>query len=250
MMLTSTSNYSRVIRKRFFSSLQNHLIEFSKLLSPSTKIITENDIVDFQKYTIDWTRKFISDKVFCVVFPVSTNEVSKVLRYCNENNLAVIPQGGNTGLVGGGVGSTIGDSRKPEVIVSLTKMNKIIEINTDNLSLTCEAGCILEDLNSLLASKYGLQVPLDLGSKGSCQIGGNVATNAGGLRVVKYGTIGKSVLGLEFVLADGRVLKNMLQTFRKDNTGYHLKDIFVGSEGTLGVITKVFFPANFVVKII
>ncbi|XP_071709493.1 D-2-hydroxyglutarate dehydrogenase, mitochondrial isoform X2 [Rutidosis leptorrhynchoides] len=158
-------------------------------------------------------------------------QLSQILKYCNSRCLAVVPQGGNTGLVGGSV--PVFD----EVIVNTRRMNNIISFDEVSGVLVCEAGCILENLISFL-DKKGFIMPLDLGAKGSCQIGGNVSTNAGGLRLVRYGSLHGTVLGLEVVLANGSVI-DMLGTLRKDNTGYDLKHLFIGSEGSLGIITKV-----------
>ncbi|XP_020091970.1 probable D-2-hydroxyglutarate dehydrogenase, mitochondrial isoform X2 [Ananas comosus] len=148
-----------------------------------------------------------------------------------KRRLAVVPQGGNTGLVGGSVPVF------NEVIINMASMDKIISLDKVNGILTCEAGCILENLNNYLTSE-GFIMPLDLGAKGSCQIGGNVSTNAGGLRFIRYGSLHGNILGLEVVLANGTVL-DMLGTLRKDNTGYDLKHLFIGSEGSLGIVTKV-----------
>ncbi|KAM6442670.1 D-2-hydroxyglutarate dehydrogenase, mitochondrial isoform 2-T2 [Liasis olivaceus] len=152
-------------------------------------------------------------------------------RYCNEKNLAVNPQGGNTGLVGGSV--PVFD----EIILSTALMNQIISFDNVSGILICQAGCILENLNQYL-EPMDFVMPLDLGAKGSCHIGGNVATNAGGLRLLRYGSLRGTVLGLEVVLADGSIL-NCLASLRKDNTGYDLKQLFIGSEGTLGIVTAV-----------
>lgn len=184
----------------------------------------------FESHTSDWTRLYAGGGSVC--FPRDTGEVSRLLRYCNDHGIGVVPQGGNTGLVGGGVGRS--DS---EVIVSLSKMNRVIDIDVDSAVLYCEAGCVLESLMHAVDG-HDLIIPLDLGAKGSCQIGGNVSTNAGGLRVVKYGSMHANVLGLEVVLADGTVL-DTLRGLRKDNCGYHLKHMFIGAEGSLGVVTKV-----------
>ncbi|NWZ09069.1 D2HDH protein, partial [Agelaius phoeniceus] len=152
-------------------------------------------------------------------------------RYCHERNLAVNPQGGNTGLVGGSV--PVFD----EIILSTALMNQIISFDKVSGILVCQAGCVLERLSEYL-EEQGFIMPLDLGAKGSCHIGGNVATNAGGLRLLRYGSLRGTVLGLEVVLADGSAL-DCLTSLRKDNTGYDLKQLFIGSEGTLGVITAV-----------
>ncbi|KAJ0063048.1 hypothetical protein NL108_010662, partial [Boleophthalmus pectinirostris] len=163
--------------------------------------------------------------------PQTTAEVSQILRYCNSRNLAVNPQGGNTGLVGGSV--PVYD----EIILSTALMNNVLNFDHVSGIVTCQAGCVLESLSQYLEERDYI-MPLDLGAKGSCHIGGNVATNAGGLRLLRYGSLRGTVLGLEVVLADGRVL-DCLNTLRKDNTGYDLKQLFIGSEGTLGVITAV-----------
>ncbi|KAK3739848.1 hypothetical protein QZH41_009093 [Actinostola sp. cb2023] len=162
--------------------------------------------------------------------PKTADEVSKILKHCNNRRLSVAPQGGNTGLVGGSV--PVFD----EIILSLSNMNTIIELDEVSGILTCESGCILENVDNFLAEK-GFVMPLDLGAKGSCHIGGNISTNAGGIRLLRYGSLHGSVLGLEVVLADGTIV-DCLSKMRKDNTGYDLKQLFIGSEGTLGVITK------------
>ena len=154
--------------------------------------------------------------------PRSTAQVSAVLAHCSARRLAVVPQGGNTGLVGGSV--PVFD----EVVLSTSAMNKILAFDPVAGTVTCQAGCVLQTLDEHVAER-GHTVPLDLGAKGSCHVGGNVATNAGGLRLLRYGSLHGSVLGLEAVLADGTVL-DMLSTLRKDTTGYDLKQIFIGSE--------------------
>ncbi len=140
---------------------------------------------------------------------------------------------GNTGLVGGAVGLR-GTGR--ELILSTERLSAVHRVDTTAGTVVCDAGCVLEALDAA-AQKHGFVVPLDLGAKGSCAIGGNVSTNAGGIRLLKYGSLHGSVLGMEVVLADGTVL-DMLRTLHKDNCGYHLKQLFIGAEGTLGVITK------------
>jgi len=182
-------------------------------------------------YTQDWTHKWKAPQCPAVLQPRTTEQVAGLLRHCYERDLHVVPQGGNTGLVGGGI------PLANEAILSLANMNQIISFDAASGILVCEAGCVLEELDAWLRP-HGYIMPLDLGAKGSCQIGGNVSTNAGGLRFLRYGSLHGSVLGLEVVLADGRVL-DMLSTLRKDNTGLDLKQIFIGAEGTLGVITKV-----------
>lgn len=170
-------------------------------------------------------------------FPRTTSEVSAILRYCNDNMIAVVPQGGNTGLVGGGVpGAAADQPERCELVLSLRKMNTISEIDANAGVAVCDAGVVLQTLNEAAGEK-GWMVPLDLGAKGSCTIGGNVSTNAGGIRLIKYGSLHGSVLGVEAVTADGTVV-DMLNLNRKDNTGIDLKHLFIGSEGILGVITR------------
>jgi FAD/FMN-containing dehydrogenase len=166
-----------------------------------------------------------------VLRPGSTEEVSAILKLANETGTAIVPQGGNTGLVGG----QIPFDRADEIIVSLARMNKIRSIDPAGSTMTVDAGVVLEQAREA-ADRVNRLFPLSLPSEGSCQIGGNLATNAGGAAVLAYGNARELVLGLEVVLADGRIW-NGLRALRKDNTGYDLKDLFVGSEGTLGVIT-------------
>lgn len=163
--------------------------------------------------------------------PRTTTEVSAILKYCNARKLAVCPQGGNTGLVGGSV--PVFD----EIILSTQLMNEIEHVDDVSGVLVCQAGCVLERLEER-AAEHGLVMPIDLGAKGTCHIGGNVSTNAGGLRLLRYGNLHGNVLGVEAVKADGTIL-DLMSNFKKDNTGYHLKHLFIGSEGTLGVVTKV-----------
>lgn len=143
-----------------------------------------------------------------------------------------MPQGGNTGLVGG---CTPVDN---EIILLTSALNKIRKFDPVSGILVCESGCILQTLDEYLKDEYGYRMPLDLGAKGSCHIGGNVATNAGGLRLIRYGSLRSNVLGLEYVTGNGDIERD-LKTIRKDNTGYDLKQLLIGSEGTLGIITAV-----------
>jgi len=166
-----------------------------------------------------------------IVRPASTEQVSLVLALCNEAGQPVVTHGGLTGLCGGDR-ATAGD-----IVLSLERMNRIEEIDPLGRTATVEAGCVLEKLQEAV-SKQGLFFPLDLGARGSCTIGGNVATNAGGSNVIRYGMMRSLVLGLEAVLADGTVVSSM-NRMMKNNTGYDLKQLFIGSEGTLGVVTRV-----------
>ena len=167
-----------------------------------------------------------------VVRPGSTDEVAKVLAICHAAGLGVVPQGGNTGLVGGGVADfPDGDG----IILSTQRLNAIRAIDPLNQTITVEAGVILSHIQHA-ADDAGALFPLSLGAQGTCQIGGNLSTNAGGVQVLRYGNARDLVLGLEVVLADGRIW-NGLRALRKDNTGYDLKHLFIGAEGTLGIIT-------------
>ncbi len=163
-----------------------------------------------------------------VIRPASTDEVAKVMTLCHEAGVAVVPQGGNTGLTGAGV-------PQGGVVLSLSRMNKILDVDPVNYTMTVQAGCVLAAVQET-AKEQGRLFPLNLGAQGSCQIGGNLSTNAGGVQVLRYGNARDLVLGLEVVLADGQVW-NGLKALRKDNTGYALKHLFIGAEGTLGVIT-------------
>lgn len=163
-----------------------------------------------------------------VVRPSTTQEVSAVLSVCHENGIPVTPQGGNTGMVGGAVPNG-------GIVLSMSRLNRIRHVDRVNATMELESGCILKNAQ-IAAAEVDLLVPLSLASEGSCQIGGNIATNAGGTNTLRFGNMRENVLGLEVVLSDGRIW-NGLRGLRKNNTGYDLKHLFIGSEGTLGVIT-------------
>ena len=177
-------------------------------------------------------RKRYFGKALAVVRPANTAEVSKVVRACAEARVAIVPQGGNTGLCGGATP----DASGRQIVLSLSRMTKVRAIDTLNNTLTVEAGCVLANVQRA-AEEAGRLFPLSLAAEGSAQIGGNLSTNAGGVNVLRYGNTRDLVLGLEVVLPDGRVW-NGLRTLRKDNTGYDLKHLFIGAEGTLGIITR------------
>ena len=181
-------------------------------------------------YLSEWRDKYVG-RAAMVLRPGSVEEVSQILALANDRRVAIVPQGGNTGLVGGQVPFEEGN----EVVVSLGRLNRILSIDAQGNTLTAQAGCTLAAIQHA-AQEAGRLFPLSLGSEGSCQIGGNLATNAGGVAVLSFGNAREQVLGLEVVLADGRVWDG-LRSLRKDNTGYDLKQLFVGSEGTLGIIT-------------
>ena len=181
-------------------------------------------------YLTDW-RKDFTGRAVAVARPGSAEEVSRILALANEHRLPVVPQGGNTGLCGGATPDGSGQS----ILLSLERMDRIVRIDRGSNTMVVEAGCILEAIQTAAAAE-GLFFPLDLGARGTCQIGGNLSTNAGGLNVVRYGNARALCPGLEVVVPDGRVM-NLMSPLRKDNTGYDLKDLFIGAEGTLGVIT-------------
>ena len=178
----------------------------------------------------EWRGKFRGASSL-VLKPASTAEVAEIVRICAESGTGIVPQGGNTSLVGGSIPSEAGD----EVIVNLARINRVRAIDPANDTMTVEAGCVLATAQRAAAAA-GRLLPLRIASEGSCQIGGNIATNAGGTNVLRYGNARDLVLGLEVVLPDGRIW-NGLRGLRKDNTGYDLKQLFIGSEGTLGIIT-------------
>ena len=201
------------------------------------------DPKEIEPYLIE-ERGLYKGKSALLLKPSNTIEVSNIIKLCNFHNIKIVPQGGRTGLCGG----TIPSENGSEIILSLERMNKILELNKENFTITVEAGCILNNIQ-VLAEDSNFFFPLSLASEGSCTIGGNLATNAGGINVLRYGMTRDLVLGLEVVMANGDIWDN-LKSLRKDNRGYNLKHLFVGSEGTLGIITKAIlklFPApNFI----
>jgi len=185
---------------------------------------------DLDAYAVDWRRRY-RGRPLAVARPASTAEVAAVVRLCAAHAVTIVPQGGNTGLVGGGVP----DGSGHQLVLNLSRMHRVRAIDPDNLTATVEAGCVLQALQAE-AEAHDLLFPLRLGSEGSCTIGGNLASNAGGTQVLRYGNARELCLGLEVVTASGEVWDG-LSGLRKDNTGYDLRDLFIGSEGTLGIIT-------------
>ncbi len=203
------------------------------LIASLRRIVGENHVLtdgDLSAYEQDWRRREYG-KALAVVRPGSTEEVAAVVKACAANGTAIVPQGGNTGLV---VGSTP-DTSGTQVVLNLGRMNAVRALDKDNLTITVDAGCILQSLQER-CEKEGFLFPLSLAAEGSCTIGGNLGTNAGGTQVVRYGNTRELCLGLEVVNAQGEIW-NGLKGLRKDNTGYDLRNLFIGSEGTLGVIT-------------
>ena len=191
----------------------------------------DQDIIN--NHCIDWRGDFIGTSDI-ILFPKSTSAISKIIKACEKNHIPIIPQGGNTGLVGGSVPR----KDKGEIILNLKNMNNIRKINLTDNSVIIESGCVLEDLKKL--QEHEMEFPLNMGSKGSCQVGGNIATNAGGVNYIKYGSIRQNILGLEVITTSGEIISN-LSSIKKNNTGLDLKQIFIGSEGTLGIITAATF---------
>jgi len=231
--------YASTVLPSIMPPLAAHHIKALTKLSPHLPITSS-----LAHHFTDWTGKYPSRSYeaiktstdqwhgTCILRPANVEQVSSILKYATTNKIPVVTQGGNTGLVGGGV-----PIQEDEVVLLTSAMNKIIEFDKDTGIILAEAGCILETLQDHVRP-HGYEMPIDLGAKGSCQIGGNVATNAGGIKYIRHGSLHANVLGLEVVTPDGKVL-DLSRSLKKDNTGYSLKDLFIGSEGTLGVITKV-----------
>ncbi|MFM8901076.1 MAG: FAD-binding oxidoreductase, partial [Burkholderiales bacterium] len=190
-------------------------------------VLTEGDLSAFEQ---DWRKRY-RGRALAVVRPGSTAEVAQVVKHCVAHRVSLVPQGGNTGLVGGSVPNHSGQ----QLLLNLGRLNRIREVDAANLTLTAEAGCILKQVQDT-AIEHALLFPLSMASEGSCTIGGNLATNAGGTQVLRYGNARELCLGLEVVTAQGEVWHG-LKGLRKDNTGYDLRDLLIGSEGTLGIIT-------------
>ncbi|MCJ8518693.1 FAD/FMN-containing dehydrogenase [Pseudorhizobium tarimense] len=196
----------------------------------SDLVLTERD--QMVAYCRDWHGDVTTDAV-AVLRPRSTEQVAAAVKLCRNLGLAIVPQGGNTGLVLG----AIPDAGQGQVVLSLERMNRIRQIDADDFSAVVEAGCILSELKDAIADK-GMFFPLALGAQGTCRIGGNVSTNAGGINVLRYGMTRELIFGLEVVLPDGSIFDG-LSTLRKDNRGIDLKQLFIGAEGTLGIITAI-----------
>jgi FAD/FMN-containing dehydrogenase len=212
----------------------NTLLSQLRAVVGDAQVLSEGDL---SSYELDWRRRF-RGRALAVVRPGDTAQVADVVKACAAQGVSLVPQGGNTGLVGGGVPNDSGQ----QVLLSLARMNKVRRLDVANLTLTVEAGCVLQSVQEA-ADAAGLMFPLSLAAQGSCTIGGNLATNAGGTQVLRYGNARELCLGLEVVTADGQVWDG-LSGLRKDNTGYDLRDLFIGSEGTLGIITAATLKLN------
>ncbi|MBX6746459.1 MAG: FAD-binding oxidoreductase, partial [Acetobacteraceae bacterium] len=189
------------------------------------------DPADIAPYAVDWRGAYRGTPQ-AVLRPGTVEEVSAAVRACRELGLAIVPAGGRTGLCGGAV---VQENGPPAVVLSLERMNRIREVDARDFSLVAEAGCIVQQVQEAAAAVDRL-FPLSWGAQGSAQVGGALSTNAGGIRTIRWGNARDLVLGLEVVLPDGRVL-NDLRRVRKDNSGYALRHLFLGGEGTLGIIT-------------
>ncbi|CAI4222322.1 unnamed protein product [Auanema sp. JU1783] len=236
-MLRQVVTRSRSVRRLFYHKAERN---------PNFKYVADKDLKFFENvlgsgnvaiseietYNADWS-KWYKGKASCVLLPATTEETSALLSYCFENNIAVVPQAGNTGLVGGSI--PVHD----EVIISVKRIRDYFNFDEVTGVLTCDAGFVLEELDQKI-SKKGYMMPFDLGAKGSCMIGGNIATCAGGIRLLRYGSLHAHLLGLTAVLPDhkGTVLR-LGSALRKDNTSLHTPHLFLGSEGQLGIITRV-----------
>ncbi|QKM64656.1 hydroxyacid dehydrogenase [Polynucleobacter tropicus] len=205
-----------------------------KFLEQLRQIIDQQYILtadhDKEPYLTDWRKRY-TGKALAIVLPRTSSEIAKIVHLCASNNICIVPQGGHTGFCGGATPDQSGN----QIVLNLKRMNSILQIDEANQTITLEAGCILQNIQEAAAAK-GFLFPLSLGAEGSCMIGGNLATNAGGTNVLRYGNTRDLCLGLEVVTAKGEIW-NGLKGLRKDNTGYDLRDLFVGSEGTLGIIT-------------
>ncbi|HEY1391789.1 MAG TPA: FAD-binding oxidoreductase, partial [Methylibium sp.] len=203
------------------------------LLQALRGIVGETQVLqggDLSAYEIDWRKRY-RGRALAVVRPADAAEVAAVVRACAAHGASLVPQGGNTGLVGG----SVPDASGTQVLLSLARMNRVREIDAANLTMTAEAGCVLQAAQEAAAAR-GLLFPLSLAAEGSCTIGGNLATNAGGTQVLRYGNARELCLGLQVVTAGGEIWQG-LSGLRKDNTGYALRELYIGSEGTLGIIT-------------
>jgi FAD/FMN-containing dehydrogenase len=210
----------QLLRTIAHNSLKQTDIAYFKSVIGADNVLTAN----IDAYNEDWMKRFHGSSK-CVLRPPTTEAISQILKHCNAQLLPIVVQSGKTSLVGGSV--PVND----EIIISMGRLNKIHDFNNYSSIVTCDAGCILQDVESYVNQKDYI-LPMDLGAKGSCQVGGNISTHAGGLRYIKYGPLRGNVIGLNTVLANGEIL-DLSNTMRKDNAGYDLKQLFIGTEGTL-----------------
>ncbi|MCB2049103.1 MAG: FAD-binding oxidoreductase [Novosphingobium sp.] len=209
------------------TNLETFLDNASETLGPKG---LSTDPADLEPWLTDWRGRF-TGRALALASPASTEEVSKLVKLCAQQGVAIVPQGGNSGMVGGATPDQSGTA----LLLSLRRMNAVRELDVESRKITCEAGLVLQNLHDLAAS-HNLRFPLTLGGKGSATVGGLISTNAGGSQVLRHGSMRALVLGLEAVLADGSVF-SMLTPLKKDNRGFDLKQLLIGSEGTLGIVT-------------
>lgn len=228
--LTSEA-YPNINRNPSFKKLGEEDVMFFRTFMDETQILYgEYETTELVQYNQDWMNKYRGQSRL-VLLPKDTQQVSRILKYCNDKKLAVVPQGGNTDLVGASV--PVFD----EIVLSLKKMDQIREFDPVSGTFKCDAGVVMRDAHKFLSDNDHI-FPLDLPSRNSCQVGGVVSTNAGGLNLLRYGSLHGNVLGLEVVLPNGEIMSSM-NALRKDNTGYDLKQLFIGAEGTIGVVTGI-----------
>jgi len=230
----SKSFCKQILRNPSFKKLEKQDIEFfNKVIGNKAVLSDLNDSSltekDFEHFNVDYMKIYYG-KSTTVLFPSTTEHVVEIMKYCNKNKIAVVPQSGNTGLVGGS--TPVHD----EVVINMSKFNKIHSFDELSSTVHCESGVILDNLNQYLLD-YNHTAPVDLGAKGSCMIGGNISTNAGGIHFIKFGSLRSNVKGIKAVLANGEII-DCMNPLPKNNTGYDLKQMFCGSEGTLGIITE------------
>lgn len=209
-----------------------HIEALQAICGPKGSITDAAEMIGF---VTEWRDKYVGETPI-VLMPSTTQQVADIICYCNKHQIPVVPQGGNTGLVGGGIpglGNTL------EVLLSTKRLNLSVNISKDDSTLTCGAGCIIQQLQDA-ADRENFLFPLSLASDGSCTAGGVVSTNAGGMHVIRYGTVRDFLVGVEAVLPDGSII-NELSPLKKDNTGYRLSPLIAGAEGTLGIVTKASF---------
>lgn len=208
-----------------------------EILDQIIKICGHNHVISDHKnqtpYITDWRKRYVGESL-AVIKPQTPQQIVQLIDLCQKYKISIIPQGGNTSLCGGSVPLSISDT--PQIVINLSLLNQILDIDIKNNSITVEAGCTLEQIINY-AQLHNRYFPLHIASLGSCQIGGNIATNAGGINVIKYGMLRDLILGLEVILPNGDKI-DQLNTLRKNNTYLDLKQFFIGSEGTLGIITK------------
>lgn len=226
----TAEEYPKVKRTVDFKILDSADLSYFHSILSNDEILESKNSEDLVSFNQDWMKKYRGQSNL-ILLPSSTEKVSKIMKYCNEKKLAVVPQGGNTDLVGASV--PVFD----EIILSLRNMNKIRGFDPVSGAFKCDAGVVMRDAHQFL-HEHDHIFPLDLPSRNNCHVGGVVSTNAGGLNLLRYGSLHGNVLGLEVVLPNGEVISN-INALRKDNTGYDLKQLFIGAEGTIGVITGV-----------